>query len=75
MGRLLPSVRADTRGPHSRQLVGPRAAGAPTRDDADSSAEVVLAAAPMEPLALIEDELLLALPFAPRHPDGACTSA
>jgi uncharacterized protein len=43
--------------------------------DADSSAEVVLAAAPMEPLALIEDELLLALPFAPRHPDGACTSA
>lgn len=43
--------------------------------DADSSAEVVLAAAPMEPLTLVEDELLLALPFAPRHPDGACTSA
>lgn len=43
--------------------------------DADSSAEVILAAAPMEPLTLVEDELLLALPFAPRHPDGACTSA
>ncbi|MEO8537090.1 MAG: YceD family protein [Betaproteobacteria bacterium] len=37
-----------------------------------SGAEVVLAGAPIDPLALVEDELVLALPFAPRHPDGAC---
>jgi uncharacterized protein len=42
--------------------------------DADSSAEVVLAEGPIDPLALVEDELVLALPFAPRHPDGACES-
>ena len=41
--------------------------------DADSSAEVVLAGAPMDPLTLVEDELVLALPFAARHPDGACS--
>jgi uncharacterized protein len=40
--------------------------------DADSGAEVVLAATPVEPLTLVEDELVLALPFAPRHPEGAC---
>jgi DUF177 domain-containing protein len=43
--------------------------------DADSSAEVVLAAAPLDPLTLVEDELVLALPFAPRHPDDACAAA
>lgn len=42
--------------------------------DADSSLEVVLAAGPLDPLALVEDELVLALPFAPRHPEGACDS-
>ena len=42
--------------------------------DADSSLEVVLAAGAIDPLALVEDELVLALPFAPRHPDGACDS-
>lgn len=40
--------------------------------DADSSTEVVLAGAPVAALTLVEDELLLALPFAPRHPEGAC---
>jgi uncharacterized protein len=43
------------------------------RLDAESDAEVLLAAAPLDPLALIEDELLLALPFAARHPEGECT--
>jgi len=43
--------------------------------DAQSSAEVVLAGKPMPALALVEDELLLALPFAPRHPDEACGGA
>ena len=40
--------------------------------DADSSLEVVLAQGPIDPLALVEDELVLALPFAPRHPDAEC---
>jgi uncharacterized protein len=40
--------------------------------DAESSAEVVLARGPVDPLMLVEDELVLALPFAPRHPDDAC---
>jgi uncharacterized protein len=42
--------------------------------DADSSLEVVLANGQLDPLTLVEDELVLALPFAPRHPDGACDS-
>jgi len=42
--------------------------------DADSSLEVVLAQGPTDPLTLVEDELVLALPFAPRHPDGECDS-
>jgi len=44
------------------------------RDEADmvrldeaTECEVVLAAAPIEALTLVEDELLLSLPFAPRH--------
>lgn len=48
------------------------------RDDAElvrldeaSEDEVVLADAPLDPLALVEDELLLTLPFAPRH-EAAC---
>lgn len=41
--------------------------------DGDSDAEVVLAGKPVEPLTLVEDELLLALPFAPRHPEDACS--
>jgi len=43
--------------------------------DADSSLEVVLADGPVDPRALVEDELVLALPFAPRHPDDACDSS
>ena len=42
--------------------------------DADSSLEVVLAQGPTDALTLVEDELVLALPFAPRHPDGECDS-
>ena len=43
--------------------------------DADSSLEVVLAQGPVDPLMLVEDELVLALPFAPRHPAGECAGA
>ncbi len=38
-------------------------------------AEVVLAAEPLDALTLIEDEILLSLPFAPAHAAGQCASA
>ncbi len=34
--------------------------------------EVVLAATPLDAMTLVEDELLLSLPFAPMHPEGLC---
>jgi uncharacterized metal-binding protein YceD (DUF177 family) len=34
----------------------------------------VLAKAPIDPLTLVEDELVLALPFAPRHGEGECSA-
>jgi uncharacterized protein len=34
--------------------------------------EVVLAAAPLDAAALVEDEVLLSLPFAPVHPENQC---
>jgi uncharacterized protein len=37
--------------------------------------EVVLATERLDPLALIEDELLLSLPFSPRHAEGQCEAA
>jgi uncharacterized protein len=42
--------------------------------DADSEDEVVLASEPLDALALVEDELLLSLPYAPAHPDGECAA-
>ena len=43
------------------------------RLDADDDAhEVILAAAPLDPLTLVEDELLLTLPFAPRCERPEC---
>ncbi len=44
------------------------------RLDADER-EVVLASTPLEAAALIEDEVLLSLPFAPRHPEAQCAAA
>lgn len=40
--------------------------------DAEES-EVVLAAAPIDARMLVEDELVLSLPFAPHHADGQCS--
>jgi uncharacterized protein len=37
--------------------------------------EVVLAASPVDALTLVEDELLLSLPFAPCHKKGECMAA
>ena len=36
--------------------------------DSDSELEVVLATGPLDPAELVEDELVLAIPFAPLHP-------
>jgi len=36
--------------------------------------EVVLADAPVDPLVLVEDELLLTLPFSPRHAESQCAA-
>jgi DUF177 domain-containing protein len=41
-------------------------------DEEDHEHEVVLAAAPLDSVELVEDELLLTLPFAPRCPDEIC---
>jgi uncharacterized protein len=41
------------------------------RLDAEES-EAVLAATLLDARALVEDEVLLSLPFAPHHPDGQC---
>jgi uncharacterized protein len=37
-------------------------------------AEVLLASAPLDTATLIEDELLLSLPFAPMHPEAQCSA-
>jgi uncharacterized protein len=37
--------------------------------------EVVLATERLDALTLVEDELLLSLPFSPRHPDGECAAS
>jgi len=44
------------------------------RFDAEE-AEVVLAHSPLDAQTLVEDELLLSLPFAPRHEPGACAAS
>jgi uncharacterized protein len=45
------------------------------RLDEASEHEVILASAPVETLAVVEDELLLSLPFAPRHEQGCGADA
>lgn len=65
-----------------RQLVAQRTTLLIARDEAEmvrldetSESEVVLASAPLEALDLVEDELLLSLPFAPRHEHGCAADA
>ena len=41
----------------------------------DAEPEVILAKLPVDPVTLVEDELLLSLPFAPRHGKDECASA
>jgi uncharacterized protein len=40
--------------------------------DAGNEDEVLVADHPLDARALVEDELLLTLPFAPMHPEGQC---
>ena len=42
------------------------------RLDAESDDEVLLAATALDPQTLIEDELVLALPYIARHADNSC---
>ena len=43
------------------------------RLDAESDAEVLLAETALDPQTLIEDELVLALPYVARHPEESCS--
>jgi len=54
------------------QLLLARDDGELKRLDADEADEVVLAAAPLDARTLVEDEVLLSLPFAPHHGEGQC---
>ena len=59
---------------HRAELVLARDEAELARLDADSDSEVLLAATPLDPATLVEDELVLALPYAPRHADGKCVA-
>jgi uncharacterized protein len=50
--------------------------GAPTEEDIDDpeAPDAIEASTELDVAGLIEDEVLLSLPLAPRHPEGACTS-
>jgi uncharacterized protein len=43
-------------------------------DDEDSVEDAIEASRHLDVLALIEDEVLLNLPFAPKHPEGTCAT-
>src|SRR5450432_1211236 len=58
----------------STELLLARSEAELARLDADEI-EVVLATERLDPLTLVEDELLLSLPFSPRHADGECDAA
>ncbi len=44
-------------------------------DEVDDDVDCIEATSQLDVLALIEDELLLGMPFAPKHPDGECAPA
>jgi uncharacterized protein len=57
----------------SMRLLLARDARELARLDADNVEEVALATGPLDPRTLVEDELTLMLPFAPRHAEGTCS--
>ena len=58
----------------STELLLARSEAELARFDAEEI-EVVLATHRLDALTLVEDELLLSLPFSPRHPDGECVAS
>ena len=58
----------------STELLLARSEAELARFDAEEI-EVVLATQRLDALTLVEDELLLSLPFSPRHPDGECAAS
>jgi uncharacterized protein len=58
----------------STQLLLARSEAELARLDAEDL-EVILATERLDPLGLVEDELLLSLPFSPRHAEGECEAA
>ena len=58
----------------TRLLVARTEAQLAVLDDSGED-EVVLGASPLDALELVEDELLLSLPYAPRHAEGQCPVA
>ena len=63
-----------TRVSHQTELLLARNQAELARLDAEET-EVLLADMPLDAHTLVEDELLLSLPFAPRHEDGTCVPA
>lgn len=59
----------------NRLLVVPRGAQGDDELDDPEGPDMIEAEAELDVAGLIEDEVLLSLPLAPRHPEGACTSA
>lgn len=55
-----------------RTLVFLTAAGLAQVQDEDDDVDYLPREEGVEPLALVEEEILLALPMAPRHPPGGC---
>jgi len=53
---------------HTTQVLVARDDAEMARLDNDSELEVVLATGPLDPAELVEEELVLAIPFAPLHP-------
>jgi uncharacterized protein len=56
---------------HSRLMLVPDESRLPALDEEDDSSDYMVAEAALDVKALIEDEVLLALPIAPRH-EGEC---
>ena len=55
-------------------LVVPRGAEVDENVDDPNAPDAIEASAELDVAGLIEDEVLLSLPLAPRHPEGTCTS-
>jgi uncharacterized protein len=59
----------------SNTLLVVSGAGAGSEDPDEEEMESIEASANLDVAALVEDEILLSLPYAPRHGEGQCTQA